>query len=358
MLHTGHIQSDLIDECCIEYILTRHIQSDLIDECCIEYILTGHIQPDLIDECCIECILTGHIQSDLIDECCIEYIITGHIQSDFLESRFGWYRQLCGANYYNSVLQFMQAEKTIRMRSLVKMGFSLIDIENIFDSNSDSVTVELDLDGTNLIEYIYNFNFDSHVDIQEQAVLYSIAGYIAHGIMKKGIPCPSCSEMISPGKMLLELDFEMINEPINADEVYAREEFTRLVTRGGLIKPSDLLYVACSHVYTLFDYIKNDEVIKQVLLSTANPRKVFVECFFQKNDEKENVCSLLGTLCSEGHEIRNYIKVAATTLFNIFAKNLVSDENSKINQARKKRSSVSNPKKVSSAGKIKKLQSC
>ena len=45
----------------------------------------------------------------LIDEWCIEYILTGHIQSDILESRFGWYRQLCGANYYNSVLQFMQA---------------------------------------------------------------------------------------------------------------------------------------------------------------------------------------------------------------------------------------------------------
>ena len=69
------------------------------------------------------------------------------------------------------------------------------------------------------------------------------------------------------------------------------------------------------HVFT-FDYIKNDDIIKQVLLSTANPRNVFVECFFQKGDERENVCSLLGTLCSEGHEIRNYIKVAATTLFN------------------------------------------
>ena len=81
----------------------------------------------------------------LLDECNIEYVLSGHIQSDFLESRFGWYRQLCGANYYNSVLQFMQAEKTIRMRSLVKMGFSLTGIKNIFESTADEIALELDL---------------------------------------------------------------------------------------------------------------------------------------------------------------------------------------------------------------------
>ena len=99
--------------------------------------------------------------------------------------------------------------------------------------------------------------------------------------MKKGISCHSCSQIVSPGKMPLEINFEMINEP-NVDEVYAREEFMRLINRGGLIKPSDLLYVACSHIYTLFNFIKHDNVIKKVLLSTVNPRSVFVECFFKR----------------------------------------------------------------------------
>ena len=94
--------------------------------------------------------------------------------------------------------------------------------------------------------------------------------------MGKGISCHSCSQIVSPGKMPLEINFEMINEP------NAREEFMRLINRGGLIKPSDLLYVACSHIYTLFNFIKHDNVIKKVLLSTVNPRSVFVECFFSK----------------------------------------------------------------------------
>ena len=94
------------------------------------------------------------------------------------------------ANYYNSLLQFMQAE--------------------------------LDLDVTNTIAHIYKFNFDSYVNVEEQAILYTVAGYVAHSIMKKGISCHSCSQIVSPGKMPQEINFEMINEP-NADEVYARD---------------------------------------------------------------------------------------------------------------------------------------
>ena len=57
----------------------------------------------------------------LFDTKNLDYVLTDHIQSDYLESRFGWYRQLCATNYYNSVLQFLQCEKTIRVRSLVKI---------------------------------------------------------------------------------------------------------------------------------------------------------------------------------------------------------------------------------------------
>ena len=32
------------------------------------------------------------------------------IQSAAIEHRFGWYRQLSGGNYFNSILQFIQAE--------------------------------------------------------------------------------------------------------------------------------------------------------------------------------------------------------------------------------------------------------
>ena len=58
----------------------------------------------------------------------IEYLLLGFLQQDFLEGRFGWYRQLSGGNYYCSVLQFLQAEKTIRLRNLVTAGYNLKNI--------------------------------------------------------------------------------------------------------------------------------------------------------------------------------------------------------------------------------------
>ena len=44
----------------------------------------------------------------LLKEKGLEYVLFRNIQSDFIESRFGWYRHLCGGNYFNSVLQFIQ----------------------------------------------------------------------------------------------------------------------------------------------------------------------------------------------------------------------------------------------------------
>ena len=61
----------------------------------------------------------------------INFVLLGLIQSDFLEGRFGWYRQLNGGNYYASVLQFLQAEKTIRLRSLVEFGYNMSAIDAI-----------------------------------------------------------------------------------------------------------------------------------------------------------------------------------------------------------------------------------
>uniref|UniRef100_A0A0K2TB47 Craniofacial development protein 2like [Aplysia californica] n=1 Tax=Lepeophtheirus salmonis TaxID=72036 RepID=A0A0K2TB47_LEPSM len=52
-------------------------------------------------------------------------------QSDKIEERFGWYRQLSGANYYISVRQILEAGKKIRIKSLVK--FNDITISEVKD---------------------------------------------------------------------------------------------------------------------------------------------------------------------------------------------------------------------------------
>ena len=65
------------------------------------------------------------------------YVLLGFLQQDFLESRFGWWRQLAGGNYYCSTLQFIQAEKIIKLRNLVNDGYDLSDIQDIYRTYSE-----------------------------------------------------------------------------------------------------------------------------------------------------------------------------------------------------------------------------
>jgi len=48
------------------------------------------------------------------------YVITGKFLSDPIEGRFGWYRQVHGANFYISIRQVLPAEKIIRCLNLLQ----------------------------------------------------------------------------------------------------------------------------------------------------------------------------------------------------------------------------------------------
>ena len=96
--------------------------------------------------------------------CFLSYVFLCHAQSDAIENRFGWYRQLSG-NYFNSVLPFLQSEKTIRIRSLVKRGFRNYGDKEIFDGavteaqNEISFEVDHLIDAMDGIEFVWIFPF-------------------------------------------------------------------------------------------------------------------------------------------------------------------------------------------------------
>ena len=62
----------------------------------------------------------------LLDEKHLSYVLSGKIQSDYLEKRFGRNRQLSGANYFASERQFIEAEKAIRVESIIKFSMYFI----------------------------------------------------------------------------------------------------------------------------------------------------------------------------------------------------------------------------------------
>ena len=52
----------------------------------------------------------------------LDHILTGNIYADPLEKHFGRYRELRGANYFGSEKQFLDAEKSVRVKSLIKFS--------------------------------------------------------------------------------------------------------------------------------------------------------------------------------------------------------------------------------------------
>ena len=79
----------------------------------------------------------------LLHEKGLAYVLSGKIQSDPLEKRFGRYRQLSGANYFGTERQFLEAEKAIRVKSLIEFSrYSMKEVCHIHqEENGDTSSV-------------------------------------------------------------------------------------------------------------------------------------------------------------------------------------------------------------------------
>lgn len=127
------------------------------------------------------------------------------------------------------------------------------------------------------------------------------------------------------------------------------------MSRGGLRKPSDCIYVCCVHASSLNRYIFKNEDLKNSLLGTTNPRDTFIESFRSIMENNDNTSGLLQMKCVNDHTQDDYIKRVAFTIFNINAKNYVTTLNDTVH-AKKKRT-IAAPSASNDARKLRKIQS-
>nr|XP_040582804.1 uncharacterized protein LOC121131427 [Lepeophtheirus salmonis] len=145
-------------------------------------------------------------------------------QSDPIERRFGWYRELSEGIYYISVRQILEAEKNIRILSLVRFsGPTTSEIKGLLDE--DMVKAEL------------------------MDALYLVAGYI--GFSLKKISCTSCQELM----VIRDTPTDSITFDSPTNQHVDLKEFIDIMSRGGLSTPSDLLYLSCLYAYSMLSYI-------------------------------------------------------------------------------------------------------
>ena len=156
------------------------------------------------------------------------------------------------------------------------------------------------------------------------------------------------------------MPFDDIDQNVDKSSIQAKEEFISAISRGGLTKPSDYIYVCSVHSSALCSFIFSQEDLKKSLFSTEKPKDTFVHSFMHIIESDENSSQLAEVQCTNGHKHYKFLSRVAFTMFNISAKNNVSSLNDSIRKSKVSKQNQGNTKtvKISKATrKIKKLQS-
>ena len=109
-------------------------------------------------------------------------MLLGNLQSDAIESRFGWLRQLSGANYYISMRQVMESDRKIKALSLVKFsGFVLTEMDEAIQSESSQPQPQDDNVAGTIADALTCEKFS---DSSDANTIYYISGATARSVIR------------------------------------------------------------------------------------------------------------------------------------------------------------------------------
>ena len=215
---------------------------------------------------------------------------------------------------------------------MVRDGFNLKEIKDVFQSSEDEKNSLLQQQINQALNLIEGFSFSS-LSTDDKPITFYVAGYIARQLIKK-TKCQDCQALFRKNWETLAVKID-VNGATEHD-TKAGEEFIDAIARGGLIKPSDLLSIVAALANDLWKYIKSVSQIRKFFLSSVNARSVFTKVFIEKLDESSATDCIANTTCKSGHKFTHFVQMISNAMFNIFAKNTVSEANSKIHQTRKR----------------------
>ena len=235
-----------------------------------------------------------------------KYLLLRKFQTDPLEARFGRYRQMSGSCYHVSVSQVLESEKRLKIMSVLKLKssscgeFSLKDFSLNFNESLKEVTYNEDLH--------LAITKSRHVEIDSNtaSVLFYIAGYVSHSILKYMKGCIYCKHMIAVEK-------ELTTEGLQ-DE---RNSYLLNLCRGGLKQPTDFIYVIVVEGFTLFQTLISSE-FENTFLNGGNHRAIFMNILEMKIEEMGINFS---DKCTCGVETMVIVRKVCHVLGNIFVNN-------------------------------------
>lgn len=240
-----------------------------------------------------------------------------------------------GANFFLSVRQFLEAEKKIRVESLLKysdMDFTDIRTALAKDDSTREDEIEEDV-------RVLSVAIDSPTNIvcskEHEGVVYYVSGYIARSIQRK-VKCELCHGLFISSEDSPSIDFQEVIQDAEKDFIEESRAFTESVNRGGLKTPSDLVHLTCLSCLQLDGLVFGNPEVRALFLSMKNHRDVFVQTFVGRALDCPLLSSCLSHFCEKGHSFWDHIPVICGQFFNVMVKNRIVKENDLIHGARKR----------------------
>ena len=130
----------------------------------------------------------------------LSYVLPGQVSSDSIEKRFGEYRQDQGGNYYISVRQILESEKSIRFKCLVKFaGITTADLKIIFKEDNEERAMKIEISVQLLLDslpsdsiVIPDFVADGGLQ-GDESILFFVGGYCARSRANQ-TKCDACKD--------------------------------------------------------------------------------------------------------------------------------------------------------------------
>jgi len=269
------------------------------------------------------CLAIADCAAFLLDRRGFNYVLLGHLQSDALESRFGWLRQLAGANYYISTRQVVEGDKKIRALSLVKFShLSLGEIDQEMSAVSSAVepVTSLDFTADSIADVITYLERPSANDAN---VIYYVSGAIARSVVR-GTRCESCREALVCTEALEPLE-------IDGSMDFAASTFLDSINRGGLTCPTEYVFELAVHCWCIFEQIRGSQELMSQFLTAPHQRALFakvVDRVSVPSSSQSTSIDVFGNVCTSGHDLKELL---VHRFFNCVAKNLVKELTNKAN---------------------------
>jgi hypothetical protein len=269
------------------------------------------------------CLALSDCATYLLDQLAFDVVLLGHLQSDPIESRFGWLRQMSGANYYISTKQVLDSDRKIRAVSLLKFShMSLSEIDNAIHSSSSASRDNSPNYDDVADDLNDNLSFGFSPSTSDLNIIFYISGYIARSVCRT-TRCDHCNEALSHSEDI---------SPLNVDDdlPYTARAFFDSINRGGLKTPTELTFSLTVHCWRVYEEIRANSELMTKFLRAENQNKLFYKIMDRATCHPSIInCGLNNYLCTQGH---NLTKLVVQRFFNCVAKNLVRHLTNAANQ--------------------------